>query len=426
MINKILKSKVFSNGIYLYILQIFNTVIPLLTLPYITRILGDSQYGVFSKTLNYITYCQALVEYGFTLAGARKISLCDSKEERDKIFSSITYSKMLLTLASLAVVTVLSFTVVKSSTQAMCMFILALLLVAEVFTQTWLLQGMQYMRPIMLTSVISRVISTVFIFVFVKDANDLLLYAFLYVATNLITALLGTVIVIKKFNIRFLRCSFDDMKSSLKEGWPLFTTSFASKVCSGFAITALGFFCSDAIIGGYSAVQKIPYILVMMFAPIGQAIYPFICRLYADDVSKGVRMLKKIALVVLGGCLVGVVLLIVLKNWLINLVLGAEYIKYANLIIPLACWLFFSITNNFLGIQTLVARGYQKQYSRCFLISIVFLITLNLALGYFFGGIGVAIATMLGEFSLTVGCLIVIFKNGLLKNSGKEIITEGE
>lgn len=426
MLNKILKSKVFSNGIYLYILQIFNTVLPLITLPYITRILGDSQYGVFSKTFNYITYCQALVEYGFALAGARKVSLCDSKAERDKVFSNIVYSKMLLTLASFLVVVVLSFTIIKDSTQAMCLFILSLLFVAEIFNQTWLLQGMQYMRPIMLISVISRTVSTIFIFIFVKDSNDLLLYALLFVGTNVITSLLGTVIVVKKFEVRFVRLKIDEIKLALKDAWPLFTTSFASKVCSGFAITALGFFCSDAIIGGYSAVQKIPYMLVMIFAPLGQVIYPFICRLYADDLAKGVRTLKLIALVVLGGCLFGVVLIIILKDWLINLVLGAEYIQYANLIIPLACWLFLSITNNFLGIQTLVARGFQKQYSRCFLISIIVLVALNLILGYFFGAMGAAFATMLGELVLTVGCLIVIIKNGLLKNSDKQIITEGE
>ena len=135
--------------------------------------------------------------------------------------------------------------------------------------------------------------------------------------------------------------------------------------------------------------------------------------------AKGIRTLKLIALVVLGGCLFGVVLIIILKDWLINLVLGAEYIRYTNLIIPLACWLFLSITNNFLGIQTLVARGFQKQYSRCFLISIIVLVALNLILGYFFGAMGAAFATMLGELVLTVGCLIVIIKNGLLKNSDK-------
>ena len=416
MIKKILKSQVFSNGVYLYVLQIFNMIIPLLTLPYITRILGDSQYGVFSKILNYITYCQALVEYGFTLAGARKITLCNGVEERNKIFSSITYSKILLTLISYSVVIVLATTITKDSMQVICLFILALMLVAEAFTQTWFFQGMQYMRPIMFVSVISRTISTVCMFVFVKNSKHLLLYALFFVSANLITALLGTIIVMKKFQIRFTRISKGELFFALKDGWPLFTTSFASKLCSGFAITALGFFCTDAIIGGYSAVQKIPYILVMMFAPIGQAIYPFICRLYADNVNKGVKFLKIITSIVLCICMVGVVIIIILKDWLINFAFGNDYLYYSKLIIPLAIWMFFSIANNFLGIQTLIARGYQTQYSRCFLTSVVILVILCLVLGYYFGAMGVAIATLIGEMVLTAGCLIVIAKKDLLKS----------
>lgn len=426
MIKKILKSNVFSNGVYLYILQMFNMIIPLLTLPYITRILGDSQYGVFSKILNYVTYCQTLVEYGFTLAGARKITLCNSVEERNRIFSSITYSKILLAFISYSAVIVLTFTITKNSTQKICMLILALMLVAEIFTQTWIFQGMQYMRPIMLVSVISRTISTVCMFIFVKSADHLLLYASFYVSTNLIAALFGTIIVMKKFQIRFTYVNKGELFFTLKEGWSLFTTSFASKLCSGFAITALGFFCTDAIVGGYSAVQKIPYILVMMFAPIGQAIYPFICRLYIEDVTKGVKFLKRITLVVLNVCLIGAVTIIILRDWLVGFVFGKDYLRYANLIIPLVFWLLFSITNNFLGVQTLIARGYQKQYSRCFWVSIVALVVLCLALGYLVGAMGVAVATLIGELILTIGCLIVIVKNGLLTSSNKKKIMEVE
>lgn len=349
MIKKILKSKVFSNGVYLYVLQMFNMIVPLLTLPYITRILGDSQYGVFSKMLNYVTYCQTIVEYGFTLAGARKITLCNSIEERNKIFSSITYSKILLTLISYSVVIVLTFTIAKNTTQKICMLILALMLVAETFTQTWIFQGMQYMRPIMLVSVISRSISTVCMFIFVKSADHLLLYASLYVSANLIAALFGTTIVMKKFQIKFTYINKGELFFTLKDGWPLFTTSFASKLCSGFAITSLGFFCTDAIVGGYSAVQKIPYILVMMFAPIGQVIYPFICRLYADDVNSGIKFLKISASIVLCVCMIGVVIIVILKDLLIGFAFGDAYLCYAELIIPLVIWMFFSIANNFFG-----------------------------------------------------------------------------
>ena len=74
------KSKLFRNGVYLYILQFFNTVIPLLTLPYITRVIGIEQYGALNRILNYVLYMQAFVEYGFALNGAKKISLATSKE----------------------------------------------------------------------------------------------------------------------------------------------------------------------------------------------------------------------------------------------------------------------------------------------------------------------------------------------------------
>jgi len=414
MIKKVFRSKIFSNSIYLYILQIFNTIIPLLTLPYITRILGDEQYGIFSKMLNYILYFQALVEYGFNLAGTRKISLCCNEEERSKIFSGLVYSKIFLFLLSFALIGILLPAVAETPTHKFCMLILGLLLVAEVFMQTWFLQGVQHMKEIMLISVISRTVSTICIFFFVKDSNDLLLYAMLYVATNLLTAIVGTIIVTCKFKVRFLRLDFSSIKSSLKDGWPLFTTSFATKVCSGFAITVLGLFSSDAVVGGYSAVQKIPYILVMMFMPISQALYPHICRLYANNISSGIRTLKKIALSILGICFIGVAVLITMRSHIIGILYGMEYAPYANLIIPLACWLFLSIANNFLGIQVLVARGYQKQYSNCFMVSLCFLVTLNLLGGYMFGATGVAIATMLGELVLTISCLSVIVKNKLL------------
>lgn len=62
MIKKILKRKSVKNGAWLYLLQIFNTVVPLLTLPYITRILGAKQYGIFSIAINVIGYYQVVVE----------------------------------------------------------------------------------------------------------------------------------------------------------------------------------------------------------------------------------------------------------------------------------------------------------------------------------------------------------------------------
>ena len=78
-----LKSRIFINSTWLFILQIFNTILPLITLPYVTRILGASNYGVFSLSLNWITYFQIIVEYGFGFTGARKVSIGNT--ERNKL-----------------------------------------------------------------------------------------------------------------------------------------------------------------------------------------------------------------------------------------------------------------------------------------------------------------------------------------------------
>ena len=63
------------NGMWMYLLQLFNTVIPLLTLPYVTRILGRDGYGLFSIALNFVGYLQVVVEYGFGMSATRKVAV---------------------------------------------------------------------------------------------------------------------------------------------------------------------------------------------------------------------------------------------------------------------------------------------------------------------------------------------------------------
>ena len=90
-----ISTKLFKNGMWLFLLQIFNTVVPLLTLPYITRVLGASNYGIFSLSLNWITYFQVIVEYGFGFTGARKVSI-EGDSSLQNLYSRIISARLLL------------------------------------------------------------------------------------------------------------------------------------------------------------------------------------------------------------------------------------------------------------------------------------------------------------------------------------------
>ena len=95
-LKKVLKSKVVENGVWLYLLQIFSTLAPLLTVPYIVRVLEPAQYGVFSMSLNIIGYLQVIVEYGFAMSATRKVALNGDQEKINKMFTTILFARIML------------------------------------------------------------------------------------------------------------------------------------------------------------------------------------------------------------------------------------------------------------------------------------------------------------------------------------------
>ena len=135
------------NGIWMYFLQFFNAVIPLMTLPYITRILGAEQYGIFSIALNIVTYLQVLVEYGFGMSATRKIALAE-KKDLSKLFSSVLYARSFLLFVSLMISLSYNF-VHKSNTQlTISLVILLICLLGYSVQMDWVFQGKQEMKYI--------------------------------------------------------------------------------------------------------------------------------------------------------------------------------------------------------------------------------------------------------------------------------------
>lgn len=396
-LKRILKSKIFSNGVWLYVLQAFNTLIPLATLPYITRVLGAEQYGVFSKLLNIVLYAQAIVEYGFSLTGAKKMAIDQDQKQRNRIFTRIVLSKFILFAISLFLIVIFVIIYPFSRNEIFVFIILLTIVLSETIRQTWIFHGLQEMKFITIVTVISRIISVLLIFTLVKDDNDIYLYSALYAITYLLIGILSTFIVRYKFNIKFVKIDYSEIIDELIEGWYLFTSAASSKIFAGIGITVLTFTVSDTQIGMYSAIQKIPYMLAMAYAPIGQIIFPYISKTFKESTRDGLLIIVKITKLIVIFVILILSMLISFRGLIVGILYGSDYLNLKDLIIPLGIGFLFSVLNNLLGIQTLVASGYQKQYSIGFNLSTVILVVLTLTLGYIFGTYGVAYASMIAE-----------------------------
>lgn len=407
MINKIkhlTKSKVVKNSLWLTILQVINTVIPILTIPYITRVLGTEEYGVFSIALNWILYLQVFVEFGFGLSGARKVALIEEKgnEKLNSLYNNIITSRVFLFIISFVILNIISFVSGFSLKTYLCMLILFIMIIGTTFQLTWLFQGKQDMKFITIINVISRAISVTLIFLLVKSQNDIYLYCFLYSITLLLSSIISIGVAKKKYKLKFKFSKFSEIKNEILDAKYLFASAAMTKIFSGFGTTILGIFSTTSITGIFSAIYKIPYVLTMFFSPISQALYPYNSSKFKKSYTDGVKSVKKVCVPVFLVFGMLSLLIILFKDIIVFLLFGSEYSKYSMIVIPLVIQFIFAMINNFIGIQILVASGNTKKYSKAFTIGCLAIVISNLILGKLWGIIGVSIAAALGEIILTI------------------------
>lgn len=408
MINKVLQSKVFKNGIWLTILQIVNTVIPIITIPYITRILGASEYGIFSIALNWILYFQVFVEFGFGLSGARKVALLkeDEKKKLNDLYNNIISSRIILLVVSFIILNIIAFASKFNIKVYTSMIILFVMIIGTTFQLTWLFQGKQDMKFITIINVVSRLISFILIFTLVKNSEQLYLYCFLYSITIFISSIISNIIAYKKYDLKFKFSNLKSIKSEINDGKYLFASSAMSKIFGGFGITVLGIISTTTITGIYSAIYKIPYVLTMVFSPVSQAIYPYISYKFSGGVSNGLKTIKKICIPILLLFCIPAIIVILFSKLVVNIIFGYEYAMYSIIVIPLVLQFLFAVINNFLGIQFLVASGHQKKYSKSLLHGCISIVLCNIVLGNFFSIYGVAWAAFISEVILTISLVI--------------------
>ncbi|MCH4184182.1 MAG: flippase [Eggerthellaceae bacterium] len=401
--------KLFNNGIWLLALQAFNVLVPLLTIPYITRVLGAEQYGSFSLALNWIMYLQVIVEYGFTLTGARKVAIIgDDHEKLQKCYSNILTSRLFLLAITCILLILICVFAGGPNGIATCLIFLFPIVIGTALQQTWLFQGKQDMKFITLINAFARTISVGLIFLLISGEGDTNLYCILYSFTYIFSSVLGLLLSRLKFNLHVIMSSRENVVSELRDGWCLFTSAAMTQVFGGIGVTILGMVEGTFEVGVYSAIYKIAYVMIMMGSAVGQAIYPHCSILFSESCKKGFTFLKKFALRILPVFASLSILIIIFRYQLTNCLFGSEYIDYSNLLIPFIIWVFLSVLNNILGIQMLVASGHQREYSLAFMFGVIASVLSNIGFGVAFKLYGIAFAGAFGEFILTLALLYMI------------------
>lgn len=409
------KKRLAGNIFSLGVLQGANYILPLLTVPYLVRVLGPEYFGLLAFAMATIAYFMLITDYGFNLSATRQISIHrDDKDKVNEIFSSVMIIKTALMVVSFGLMCLLVYSFEKFSQHWEVYFITFGMVIGQVLFPVWLFQGMERMKYITYLNIGAKAFFTVCIFIFVQEQADYLLVPLLTAMGFIVAGIWSLYLVKKEFNLRFIWQRSATLKFQLAEGWHVFFSSIAISLYTISTTFILGLFTNNTVVGYFAAADKIVQAVKGLYQPVSQAIYPLIGKKIHEDKQAGLAFIRKTTWVVGSGMFAISVLLFLLAEPIVNLLLGQQYQRSVLLLQIMAFLPFIIALSNMFGIQTMLNLGYKQAFSRILVAAAILGVGLSLILVPLYEGLGTAVTLLVVEVFVTA--LMWIYLKKKFKN----------
>lgn len=375
---------------------------PLVTFPYLVRVLGVDQYGILSLSLAVTSYFVLITDYGFNLSATRQVSIYrDNPQKINEIFGSILIIKLILMAACFFLMICLILSIEKFSQIQNLLFLSFGMVFGQILFPIWLFQGMEKMKYITYLSVIAKLIFTIGIFIFVKGESDIWLVPFLNSMGLILVGVFSLILVIRQFGIRFYIPDRDSLYFYLKDGWNLFTSNLAILGYKNNSMLILAFYLDPINLGFYSIGKKIFEAINGLNVVLSQAFFPSVSKaqvISKTAVSDTLKSLFSLSVVLSTGIFL---MTFFFSDFISLLVSGKEEGAVIEILQLLAVALFI-IGINVPAVQYLLSTGNSKKFSIIVWIGVIVDLFLLLLLVPRLDYKGALYATLISETLITL------------------------
>ena len=393
------KKSVIKNYIYNLIYQILILILPVITTPYLSRVLGAEGIGIYSYTVSIVTYFILFGSLGIAMYAQREIAYVqDDKEKRSKIFWEVFILRAITLTISLVI---FYFTFAMTGEYSIYYRILILEIVGNMLDISAFFQGMEEFKKIIKRNLIVKAISIVSIFLFVKTSDDVNIYLLIYVLSTLIGNLSLWFYLpkyIKKISFKKL-----EVKKHLKPTIMLFIPQIASQIYVVLDKTMIGMLVVDkAAVGYYEQSQKIVKIILTLATSLGTVMLPKIANDFANGKKETIkRSIQNSFNFIYFLSIPMMVGLIVVTPDLIPWFLGEGFDKSIYITYTISPIMLMIGLSSVIGTQYLLPTKKQKQYTISVIAGAVTNVILNYVLIQKYLSVGAAIATVVAETTVT-------------------------
>lgn len=327
--------RLLSNTGFLYLMTISVQILNLLTIPYLTRVLGPAVYGRIGLAQGYMSYVQIILDFGFILSATQMISEhSNDKKVASMVIASVSTIKLFLT-GIVAIVFVLLYVFeFFDKSNAMIIFIYLIAYLFNALLPDYYYRGIEDMKITSIRTVIIRVLFTILIFVCVKNQRDYIFVPLSFLVGSIVALLFSVIDIKVRYKIKLIVPQMAHIKALFKTSIPFFVSRFASTFYQALDVIILGrVYGSAPVVGYYTSCDKAITLSKMASSPIADSLYPYMLK------NKNFKLVKKILLLCMPIITGGVIFIAIFAEPLCVFAFGKEYAGAGNvlrLLLPIA------------------------------------------------------------------------------------------
>jgi polysaccharide transporter, PST family len=426
LLNKIIQifhkeRQIVRNFSFLTLIQVLNAAVPLITTPYILRVIGTDNFGKITACQAVFVFLITVCEFGFNITGARDVAIQKNDAAAlSRTFSEVMTTKIWLLGVALVIFSSVVFYVPAARSEWLLYLTTLPLLFGNAFDPLWFFIGAEEMSFLAYANLINKAVYLASIFLFIRVETDYIWINGIFGISAIVSFLIGYIYLFRRFKPNFVWQPFKVVLSRVSSNFPFFTSSFALQICASANVLILKSFQTDYQVGIFGIVQRIISVARLVLTSFASAVYARVCNAVSRGDKAAVNSLFRNAyLPFMGLLLVGTIAAYFLSPFAIHFFMGKSDVNAisllrGHLLLPLVVALNIPAT---LFIQALDRR---RLYSMLVIVAAVSSLLLNWFLTRSFDMWGTMWGTIGAEGVLLIGVCIGAWriKNAFLKNLG--------
>lgn len=393
-----------SNFTWLMVLQLASYVLPFITIPYLSRVIGVEGFGKIAFAAAIIVWIQTFVDWGFGYSATRDVAKNqNNKDIVSSIYSNVLWAKSFLALIGFLTLCVLILTIPLMRENSVVLLFTYLLIPGHILFPEWFFQGMEKMKYSTLFNLAIKFAFTIAIFFVIKTKEDYIYQPLLTSLGYIVSGIIAYFIIRNKWGVRFQRPDIKTIIRYLKGSFDIFIGNLFPTMYNNFSVVLLGAIGSPTANGLFDGGNKFINVAQQFMSIIGRTFYPFLNR-RSDKHSIYARFNLTVAALLS-------ISLFLLAPVMVHIFLTPEFEGSIKVLRIMSISIFFLALGAVYCVNYLFVKGYDKEARNCTIIASVIGFVLSYPMIKYFSYVGAAINVALTRAIMGILYMIIAKKH---------------